>query len=255
MRYLSLLIIGALIFFSSCRTQRPTAVNNYLQSTRDTTIEGTANYIPVIRKGDLLAIRVYSAANGRAPQADAPYNLNADPGTGTSGQGFLVDEKGNIEYPQVGLIKAEGLSRDQLAELIKGKLTDQLTQPSVVVRFINFRVTVLGEVRAPGSFTLPTERITIFDALGLAGDMTDFGRRDNVKVVRESNGVREVAVLNLTKDSVFTSPFYRLQQNDMVFVDQLPQKIRQQERQQTAQQIGIFSSVIAAAALILNIIR
>ncbi len=255
MRYFSLLVLGALFFFSSCRTQRATVANNYLQTTRDTTIRDMlSTYTPVIRKGDLLSIRVYSTANGRAPQADAPYNLGADPGGG-AGQGFLVDEKGNIEYPQIGSIQAEGLNRDQLAELIKGKLSSQLTQPSVIVRFINFRITVLGEVRTPGSFTLPTERITIFDALGLAGDMTDFGRRDNVKVVRENNGIREVATINLTKDSVFSSPFYRLQQNDMVFVDQLPQKIRQQERQQTAQQIGIFSSVIAAAALILNIIK
>jgi polysaccharide export outer membrane protein len=131
-----------------------------------------------------------------------------------------------------------------------------LEQPSVIVRFLNFKISVLGEVKSPGTFTLPTERVTILEALGLSGDVTDFGRKNNVMVVREnSNGQIERGRIDLTSDSMFSSPFYRLQQNDVVFVESNGRKLQQQERQETAQQIGIATSIITAIALILNFIK
>jgi polysaccharide export outer membrane protein len=130
-----------------------------------------------------------------------------------------------------------------------------LTQPSVIVRFVNYKITVLGEVRSPGTFTLPTDKVTILEALGLAGDITDFGRRTTVKILRENNNQREIGTVNLTSKELFTSPFYHLQQNDVVFVEQESRKIRQQEQQNLAQQIGIATSIITAIALILNFIK
>ncbi|HEU4472519.1 MAG TPA: polysaccharide biosynthesis/export family protein, partial [Flavisolibacter sp.] len=228
---------------------------NYLENVRDTTgLEVTAMVAPRIQKGDLLSIRVFSASNGIEPRTDAPYNL-ADQSEGGGSAGFQVDATGNIEYPQLGVLKVEGLTREELAALIKSKLAGQLNQPSVIVRFLNYRITVLGEVRSPGSFTVPTDRVTILDALGLAGDITEFGRKNTVKVWRETNGQREIGTLDLTSKEMFNSPYFRLQQNDVVFVEQSDRKFKQQERQNVAQQVGIATTVLTAVALILNLIR
>jgi len=246
-----------LIIASSCGTQKTTF--NYLQHTSDTTITDSLAYKPpVIRKGDMLSIKVYSLANGVDPRIDAPFNIpeSNTPGSATiSTSGVVVDENGNIEYPQIGLVHAEGLTREELQEEIRKKLETQLNQPSVIVRFINFRVTVLGEVRSPGTFTAPTERINILEALGLAGDITEFGLKTTVKVIRENNGQREIGMLDLTSEDMFSSPYFRLQQNDIVLVEQSRRKIKQLERQEVAQQVGIASSIITAIALILNLIR
>jgi len=245
---------------ASCRTQKQ-VIYNYLQNVPDTTLVDSILFkLPVIQKGDLLSIRVYSLASGVDPRVDAGYNLPEQSGGGggtgaMNTQGLLVDEDGNIEYPQIGMIHAEGLSREQLASVIRKKLEGLLSQPSVVVRFLNYRITVLGEVGSPGSFNAPTERVNIFEALGMAGDITEYGLKNSVKIYRETNGERQIGTLDLTGKEVFNSPFYRLQQNDIVLVEQSRKKVKEKERQDLAQQIGIASSIITAIALILNLIN
>jgi polysaccharide biosynthesis/export protein len=257
MRIFTGLFIAVIICLaSSCRVQKRT-FSNYLENVADTTIPIQNNIPdPLIQKNDILSIRVYSMSIN--PATDIPYNLPEQAvagGSGTTTAGFLVDQNGNIEYPRLGTIHAEGLNKEQLSNAIKEKLKDQLTQPSVMVRFVNYKITVLGEVRSPGTFTLPTDKVTILEALGLAGDITDFGKRASVKILRENNNQREIGTVNLTSKELFTSPFYHLQQNDVVFVEQESRKIRQQEQQNLAQQIGIATSIITAIALILNFIK
>jgi polysaccharide biosynthesis/export protein len=257
MRIFTGLFIAVIICLaSSCRVQKRT-FSNYLENVADTTIPIQNNIPdPLIQKNDILSIRVYSMSIN--PATDIPYNLPEQAvagGSGTTTAGFLVDQNGNIEYPRLGTIHAEGLTKEQLSNAIKEKLKDQLTQPSVIVRFVNYKITVLGEVRSPGTFTLPTDKVTILEALGLAGDITDFGKRASVKILRENNNQREIGTVNLTSRELFTSRFYHLQQNDVVFVEQESRKIRQQEQQNLAQQIGIATSIITAIALILNFIK
>lgn len=262
MRSISLLCLFAIVFFAfSCTTQKPVA-NNYLQNVKDTSGKNAVNIQqPVVQKGDLLSIKIFSKANGLNPQADAPYNLQeastaVSGGSGTSTSGFMVDQNGNIEYPQLGSLHVEGLTREQVADLIKSRVDSLLTNPSVIVRFQNFKISVLGEVNHPGSFTLPTERVTILEALGLSGDITEFGTKNNVMVIREdNNGQVERGMIDLTSEAMFSSPYYRLQQNDVVLVESNGKKVKQQQRQETAQQIGIATSVITAIALILNFIK
>ena len=252
-RVLSLLFF-VLLLATSCRTRRPLTDINYLQDMRDTTIRDSIGATQsLIRKGDLLSIRVFSTSNGVEPRVDAPYNLEVM-ALGTV-PGYLVDQAGNIEYPQLGVLKAEGLSREQLADLIKQKLGGQLNQPSVIVRFLNYRVTVLGEVRTPGTFTFTYEKVTILEALGMAGDLTEYGKKKGVKVIRERDGQREFGTVDLTSNDMFNSPFFRLQQNDIVVVDQSGRRSRLQEQQNLATQIGIGTSILAALALVFNFIR
>jgi polysaccharide biosynthesis/export protein len=256
-----LLYFAAIVFvITSCTSQQQTAKNNYLINARDTSgITVVKVQPPVIQKGDLISIKVFSKANGLDPKADAPYNLlqSSAAGGGTSGgsSGFQVDRNGNIEYPQLGVLHVEGLTREGLSEEIKARLDSVLTNPSVDVRFLNYKITVLGEVKAPGTITFPTENVTILDALGSSGDITDFGKKDNVMVVRETNGQVERGRINLTSDSLFLSPYYHLQQGDVVMVEALPKKIRQQEEQQVAQKIGLGISIITAIALILTFFK
>jgi polysaccharide export outer membrane protein len=246
----------AVIFLFSCRSQS-TVIRNYLE--RIDTSGKTVFNMPEsrIQKNDLLSIRVYSQSAD--PRTDLPYNLPEQAistGAGTSATaGFLVDEKGNIEYPRLGVLKVEGLTRTELAQLIRSRLETELRNPTVNVRFLNYRVTVLGEVRTPGTFTLLTERVTILDALGLAGDITDFGKRDTVKVAREVNGQLQIGFVGLNSSDLFSSPYYRLQQNDVVFVEQTRKRVQQEERQAIAQQVGIATGILTAIALIVNLIR
>ncbi len=242
-----------MVLISSCRTQQK-GFSNYIQDVSDTTIrDAMMQKQSVIMKGDLLSIKVFSQANGMS-DADLPYNLPEQAAAGDA-SGFLVDPEGFIEYPQLGRIKAEGLTRDELAAIMKKMLETELSQPSVVIRFLNYRITILGEVRAPSTLTVPTERITILEALGLVGDISEFGKKENVKIIRETDGVVEVGTIDLTSKDMFASPYFRLQQNDVVYVEQSSRRIKQQEQQQIALQIGIATSIITAIALILNIIR
>jgi polysaccharide export outer membrane protein len=254
--FTGLFITVIICLATSCRVQKRT-FSNYLENVADTTLPIQQNIPdPLIQKNDILSIRVYSMSIN--PATDIPYNLPEQAvagGSGTTTAGFLVDQNGNIEYPRIGTLHVEGLTKEQLSNAIKEKLKEQLTQPSVIVRFVNYKITVLGEVRSPGTFTLPTDKVTILEALGLAGDITDFGRRTTVKILRENNNQREIGTVNLTSKELFTSPFYHLQQNDVVFVEQESRKIRQQEQQNLAQQIGIATSIITAIALILNFIK
>lgn len=254
MRFSLLLVF--VIFLFSCRTPQA-AFTNYLDRA-DTTERALLNMAePRIRKADLLSIKVYSQSAD--PRTDIPYNLPEQTVVGssttTNTAGFLVDEAGTIEYPRLGVLQVEGLTKTELARLIKSKLENELKNPAVIVRFLNYRITVLGEVRAPGTFVIPTERVTILEALGLAGDISEFGKRDSVRVAREVDGRLQLGYVSLNSTNLFSSPFFRLQQNDVVFVEQSRRRLQQEERQSVAQQIGIATGILTAIALIVNIIR
>lgn len=254
MRNPILVFCSSLVLLTACRTQRAT-ITNYLEKADTTGLNMVNLADPVIQRNDLLSIKVYSLSAD--PRIDAMYNLPevATAGGGSTTSGFLVDNDGNIEFPRLGTLRAEGLKKAELAAIIKGRLDSVLKSPSVIVRFLNYRVTVLGEVRTPGTFTVPSERVTIIEALGLAGDITDFGNKASVKVMREQGGQVSVKSVDLTDDAIFTSDYYRLQQNDVVFVEQNRRKLQQQEQQNVAQQIAIATGIITAIALIINIIR
>lgn len=257
MRFFKLLLFIFPIALASCTGQR-VVTNNYLLNASDTSGNNLLNLAePIIQKYDLLSIKVYSQS--LLPATDAPYNLPEQTVVGssttTTSAGFLVDASGDIEYPQIGTMHVEGLKKAEVAQFIKSKFDTVLKNPAVIIRFLNYRITVLGEVRTPGAFTIPTERITILEALGLAGDITDYGNKNTVKIAREKDGHLETGLIDLTSKNLFSSPYFRLQQNDVVFVEQTRRKLQQQEQQNIAQQIGIATGIITAVALILNFIR
>ena len=179
-------------------------------------------YTTIIRPDDLLTITV-SAIN---PENVLPFNppLVSTPnqdGTVTSVrqlQTYLVDKNGDIEFPVLGRINLGGRSRQEANAFLVKKLSNYLKNPIVNLRILNFTISVLGEVQRPGTFTVNDERITVLEALGLAGDMTLFGKRKDVKVIREEDGKTEYGILDFTSVDVINSPYYYLQQNDVVIV-------------------------------------
>ena len=207
---------------------------NYLQDiNEDTSMSMTVNKGIIIQPQDQLSIIVTS----RDPKMAVPFNMSVSTFyTGselsTSGgasqriTGYIVDNSGDINFPSLGTVHVSGLNRWELQELIKDKLSDSglLRDAVVTVEFLNFKVSVLGEVTAPGTYTVTGDKITILQALALARDLTIYGQRDNVRVIREQNGKRQIYVLNLTDSEIFSSPAYYLQQNDVVYVT--PSKVR-----------------------------
>src|SRR5918993_165474 len=249
MRFFFLLLLSAcVLFFDSCRPQR--AVVNYLEDFTDTTLR--KNFFiaePVIQKNDQLSIQISSES--LAPEVDALYNQNM--GGQMSGQyqfyGYLVDQKGNIEIPRVGVIHVEGITKDSLATEIKTRLKGQLADPTVVIRFTNFRIIVIGEVGSPGVKTIGVENLTILEALAMAGDITLYGKKKEVKIIRENKGQRQIGIIDVTTSKMFESPYYQLQQNDIIMVEQTKYKVTQTEQTRIMQQIGFALSIITSVAL------
>ena len=211
---------------------------------------------PRVKINDALIITV-SALD---PEAVIPYNLPnvayASPTSSTvpttaSFQYYTVDEQGDIDFPVLGKLHIVGMSQSEVINLIEDKLRGQLVNPIVTMRFLNARVTVLGEVRNPGTYTLNNGRITLLEALGVAGDLTQYARRDNVLVTRENNGKVEFARLDLRSDEVFTSPYFYLQQNDVVYVE--PNQARTTSNQSIGLWLSMVGTVSSAATVVVSV--
>ena len=253
----------AMLFLGSCKTQQKMPV--YLQNGTDTSGKGTVR-IPelLIQKNDMLSIQVYSAST-RPGISDALYNLpvtspaqGGTTGTASTAPGFIVDNNGNIEYPRVGVLHVEGMTKNELAETVKRKINEKdsvLTNPSVIVRFQNLKITVLGEVKSPGMINFPGERLTILEAIGLSGDITDFGMKDKVKIIREENGVRQTGIIDLSDQKLFESPYYNLHQNDVVLVEASKVKARRADNDVALRRAGFAISIITAVAVVVNLFR
>jgi polysaccharide export outer membrane protein len=255
MRLISLFcLISFIVFFVSCSSQKKVPYN-YIENIRDTTGKDVVKSPElIIQKNDLLSIQVYS--NSTKPEiTDNLYNPPALNSSGANGAtGYLVDADGNIKFPRIGVIHAGGLTKKQLSDLITSKITD-LENPTVIIRFLNYRVTVIGEVGHQGTFVIPYEKLTIFEAIGLAGDIPVTGKKDNVRVLREINGNREIGTIDLTSKDVFESPYYTLQQNDVVLVDVKKAKVKQVDQALVTQRITFALSLITSIALLYNIFK
>jgi polysaccharide export outer membrane protein len=260
MKFIRILLLLTLSFyFISCGTQHK--LPNYLENAVDTSGKGEIKYPElIIQKNDLLSIQVYSVST-QPEKSDILYNLpssTASSGQGTSAGGFLVDANGNIEYPRLGSFHAEGLTKQELAAQIKKKLTEPvelLKEPTVIIRFLNYKVTVIGQVGHEGIVNVPGERLTILEAVGLAGGITDYGKKERVRIIREVNGKREMGIIDLSSKDLFESPYYNLMQNDVVYVEPTNQKVKQTEQALVNQKITIALSLITTAALLYNIFK
>ncbi len=219
------------IFLFSCSVQQQSKKKTkadlltYFQNTPEL-VDSTGLPIQVapalrLQPGDMVGITVTSLNN----EADALFNPFNQAKTGSSGElmqrenGYMLDENGAIEFPLVGAVKVGGLTTAEASAIIRDKLLTQLKSPFVSVRLLNFKVSVLGEVTHPSVLNVANQKISLTEAISQAGDLTIYGKRENILVVRERDGKREFARLDLRSQKTFQSPYFYLKPNDVVYVE------------------------------------
>lgn len=252
MKFTRFLVLLALpLYFISCKPLQK--IPNYLENVNDTTGRGAVKQVDLkIQKNDLLSIQIFSLST-KPELSDAIYN---QPAVGGAVSGYLVDNNGNIEHHRLGTIHVEGLTKTELAAEIKKRLKEPvevMSDPTVLIRFLNLKITILGQVGREGPITVPGERINILEAVGLAGGVTDYGRKTNIRVVRESNGQRETGIVDLTSKDLFESPYYNLVQNDIIIVESTSQKQKETEQVRTMQKISFALTLVTVTATLSNI--
>ena len=221
--------------------------------------EAVGNLEPVLQKNDILSITV-SSLNAEAAEMFNVFNKTesqraAFNGTPLPSSGYLIDQDGYIQFPFIGAIMAAGLTKKDLRQYITKELIVRqlLLEPIVDVRYLNFKVSVLGEVKNPAVFVIPNERVTLLEALGLAGDMTIYAKRDNVFLISERDGVKTTKRINLNTDELFSSPNYYLAANDVVYVQ--PNKRKMRSTSVTTQWLGAIVGSLSLAVLAITSFR
>ncbi|WP_405292411.1 polysaccharide biosynthesis/export family protein [Algibacter sp. Ld11] len=244
-KFNQVLIIAIITLFllNSCASSKDI---QYFQNVEDGVLkDSTSAFGAKIQSGDLLFINV-SAINA---EAALPFNLYETPMLQTAVSGakpipYLVDDDGNINFPVLGKLKIAGLTTKQLIKKLEVDLVEYITKPTINIRFANFRVSVLGEVAKPGSYQVLNERISVMEAISLAGDLTIYGQRDNILLVRIENGEKTFTTLDLTNKDLFNSPYYNLKQNDIIYISPNKTKVN-------SSAVGPNTGVIISSASLL----
>lgn len=235
-----LLMLGTALLLMGCVSNKKMI---YFQESDQLKLETSlANFEPAIQPGDFITIHV--SAND--PLLAQTFNLY-ETATNTANPRmlpYLVDSKGTINFPVLGKLHVGGFTTHQISNHITEALTTYLVAPIVNVRLTNFKISVMGEVKMPGSYTIPNERITIVEALALAGDLTIQAKRKSIMLIREQNGQREFFTVDLTDKSLFNSPYYYLAQNDVIYVQPNKAKVN-------SSSVGAGTSVLLSSIGIL----
>lgn len=255
------IVLNCLLFLSSCRTYTDVS---YFQNIDEISQQALSleklSYQMSIKPDDMLGIIV----SGLDANSVAPFNLPAmsflAPGEKEISvlqnlQTYLVNAEGYINFPVLGMIKVAGMTKEECVNFLQSKISKYVKDPIVNIQFLNFRVSVLGEVNNPGSFTITNDRVTILDILGQAGDLTIYGERGNVLLIRDNNGIKEFHRYDLTRSDLFASPYYYLQQNDIVYVT--PNEAKQKNTkysQQDSFNVSLFSAVVSTVSVIASLL-
>lgn len=224
------------VFFTSCITRKQIT---YFQDLSGIDTLGVANssdvsglrtafYETTIRSGDILNITIMSlSSESNLLINPLPVNQNISTPEKSLTQatpGFLVDSKGNIQLPLIGDVRVEGMTVNEIRQFLTTEMEKYVSSPTVTVRFSNFKITILGDVARPGVYPVPNERITLMEALGLAGDLSIYGMRGSVKLIREVNGKNQIYKIDLTSKDILNSPYMYLHPNDLIYVDPMSGK-------------------------------
>lgn len=252
MNYRLTYILLTVVSLSSCSKRNLVYFSDLPKSTDFST--PIKNYsAPKIQEDDILSISV-SSLN---PESNVLFNNVLLPSTGNTNviadkinEGYLVDKEGFINFPVIGKVSLLGLTKEQATEKMTDLIKTQVKNPIINIRFLNFKVTVIGEVTKPSTFTIPTEKITILEALGLAGDMTAYGRRESVLIIREKDGVRSTSRINLNNKDVLSSPYFYLQQNDIIYVEP-DNKVKVADTAPGNRFLGLWAAVLSTAGFVL----
>lgn len=215
-----------LLTMFSCKPKENMVYMEKEKNIAESEINQAVFYGTHIQSGDVLEIKV-TAFDENAVRPFNLYSMNNSTSPGQlngqtaqlAPQGYLVDNEGFIYFPVLGKLYIKGMTLAQLRADLEKRLLTYLAEPLVSIKQLNFNITVLGEVKKPGQYTNPSDKITVLQALGLAGDMTDYGNRTNVKLIREIDGVSKTFTIDFTDKNITSSPYYYMQQNDVLYVE------------------------------------
>ncbi|MBA4850542.1 polysaccharide biosynthesis/export family protein [Emticicia sp. BO119] len=267
--FIALLFFSGVLFFASSCVRVTTKDITYFQSDDSLSYQTLPSITPqvtLIQPDDILAVTVSSLSEEsnvifNFPNIN-PLTTTSFPGVNSGGGmgrnqplGYLVSPQGNIDMPLVGSIQIKGMTLEQSADSIKSKLLKFLKEPTVNVRFLNHKFTIIGEVNRPAVFNLLDDHTTLPEAIGMAGDLTIYGLRKNVTLIRTTGDKREVVKIDLTKRDFFNSPYYYIRNNDVIYIDINKGKVTYtDQRIQNLQLIPIYTGIVTTAALILTLI-
>ena len=242
-------IFGVALIAAGCTTSRQIL---YFQDIDTAEIDRiVTNYEPVIKRDDILKIVV----SGPDKIVTQPYNLTLgeiSTYSSTSPEDatlqYHVDKDGYIDFPVIGRIKVLGMTRQDLVKYLTRELRKEIKDPVVYVSFANFKVTVLGEVKNPGTYNVTSERITILQALGMAGDLNLTARRDGIILIRDENGLNTHIKIDLKTSDILSSPYFYLQQNDVVYVPASPMRVA------TATPTPLWSTILSGVTTFMSVV-
>lgn len=259
-------LLSMLFILAGCQSyKRVPYLQDIQQATAASGQSAASLYDARIMPKDLLIIVVSCPEE---PELAEPFNLTVATPIGNNGnrslttqpvlQQYLVDNMGNIDFPVLGALHLGGLTKSEAEQLIKDKLSPQFNKmPIVTVRMVNYKISVIGEVARPGTFTISNEKVNILEALAMAGDMTIYGLRDNVKLIREDNdGKKEIVSLNLNDQDILHSPHYYMQQNDILYITPNKTKAKTSDiNTSTTIWFSVVGSLVSLATLIIAIAK
>ena len=253
-----LLIVFTIILISiSCTSTSKTV---YFYNVQDTTyLKRGPELQTLIQENDILSISISSLNSEASAIFNPPVNNNIRSttvtGNNTEPGGYLVSSDGTIQLPVLGSMKAAGLTKKELKDNITNMILSKklLVDPLVEIRFLNFEVTVLGEVARPTVITVPSEKISMLKAIGLAGDLTIYGKRENVLLIREEDGVKKTRHINLNSSNFFNSPYYYLKPNDVVYVE--PNKAKIASAGRTQLYLPLLLSTLSIIVVVIDRIK
>lgn len=247
----TVILASAVALFASCASYKDII---YFQDISDRELQPLLNeYEATIKKDDRLAIVV----SGSDKTVTAPYNLTLSEISSTSNStnpeqstlSYLVDAEGNIEFPILGTLHVEGMTRNELVRFLTEEIGKDVKDPIVYVNFKNFKITVLGEVRSPGTYTIDSEKISVLQALGRAGDLNLTAKRDGILLIREVDGIQQHYTLDLRNSDILESPYFYMQQNDVLYVPPSPTRVAQ-----GTAATGLWSSALSTISSAISVI-
>lgn len=250
-------LLVVIIFISGCAEKRNLVYFSDVQQNDAFQMAITNSHEPQIQSGDILAITVSTLD----PTSNAMFNTgtniqgtnitsNSAGTTNLGKEGYLVGNDGNINFPVIGKITLSGLTLTQAHNRMTDELNKYVKEPIVNLRYLNFKVTVIGEVNRPSTFAVDNDKVNVLEALGMAGDMTPYGKRENVLVIREDEGKRHMARLNLNSSAAFNSPYFQLQQNDIVYVE--PDIMKEKQISRNPSTIPILVGAMSVITIVLS---
>ncbi|MFA6675987.1 MAG: polysaccharide biosynthesis/export family protein [Bacteroidales bacterium] len=248
--FVPLLLGIVILWLSGCASSKEILYFQNIEQTKPKEMQ--TKYETKIKKDDVLSIVV----SGPDKMVVQPYNLSLSEGSTNTSYNpensilkYTVDSEGCIDFPILGKIKVEGMTRSELVNYLTQEISKDVKDPIVYVKITNYKVTILGEVKSPGTYNINTEKINVLEALGIAGDLLLTAQRDNIILIREIDGKQEHFKINLKNSSILSSPYFYLQQNDVIYVPQSPSRVAQ-----GTMATGLWSIIFSSITTIVTVI-